>query len=447
MIIPFGVASFVWPGRRPKGSAVPFSQPHRGYGVASAKSSRQRLFHHRLATAVICLVSVVILSLSTTPLWAQDPITVIENSYTDEYPEHGFTFHLRAVGAQDITAITLYYQRVQDGSPNAVILDFRPDHSIEIEHTLVTHHQLLVIPFTEVVYWWQVQDATGEQLTTEPWRILTSDDRFDWQELADEGITVHWYRGGDQFGRALLAVSQATLGRLQKDLGVQVQQPIHMYVYATLTETGDFGRVDGEEWLGQEQTVAPNLAFAVIPPRGRGYAMMRSLSAHQVTRLALTQTVADAPHWLVEGLAVGYEERPAPDYFQALSQALRGRRVIPLEALCQSWDPAALRYGESASVVLYIRDEYGPEAITDLLAAYRDGASCQEGVQAVLGVTLEQLQTQWEASLQGELDLWTRVQNAFRYNPLVISAVGFAIAIALVLATHYVSRIGVRSER
>jgi hypothetical protein len=109
------------------------------------------------------------------------------------------------------------------------------------------------------------------------------------------------------------------------------------------------------------------------------------------------------PLWLSEGLATSVEHTfvPDPNAHSLLEAALRERGPISLSALCAAFphDPASahLAYAQSASVIDYIRDMYGRQALRDLIAAYADGATCEGGVRRVLGSSLDRTQTLWLA--------------------------------------------------
>ena len=134
---------------------------------------------------------------------------------------------------------------------------------------------------------------------------------------------------------------------------------------------------------------------------------MRRIIPHEITHLLVYQAAGGAlghvPSWLSEGLATLNEELPDPEDAVLLEMALSQDSLVSLENLCGPFplDPseAKLSYAQSASVVGFIRDHYGRQGLTHLITAYADGVSCTEGV-GVLGVSFDELETQWRASLQ-----------------------------------------------
>jgi hypothetical protein len=61
---------------------------------------------------------------------------------------------------------------------------------------------------------------------------------------------------------------------------------------------------------------------------------------------------------------------------------------------------ALLGYAQSESIVDFIAATYGDDAIARLIAVFREGVSYDEAVEQALGVTMEELDTQWRASIQ-----------------------------------------------
>ena len=84
-----------------------------------------------------------------------------------------------------------------------------------------------------------------------------------------------------------------------------------------------------------------------------------------------------------------------------LAAARDSQQFLSLSSLCGPFNPAqvSLAYAESESAVRYIRERYGAEGINRLLTAYAGGADCAAGVQSSLGLSLDQLQADWQQNL------------------------------------------------
>jgi len=164
----------------------------------------------------------------------------------------------------------------------------------------------------------------------------------------------------------------------------------------------------GRNWIGGQ--AHPDLGvIAIAVPNVEGYtSRMKRYIPHEITHLLVYQLVTPqgyqhVPEWLDEGLATANERLPTPEHAMALEQASEGGNLLPLRDLCAPFSPdsetAFLSYAQSGSTVKYIRERYGADGIRKLLAAYRDGASCESGIKQALQVSLYNLETAWRGSL------------------------------------------------
>ena len=99
--------------------------------------------------------------------------------------------------------------------------------------------------------------------------------------------------------------------------------------------------------------------------------------------------------------------------------------------MCGSFgsERAHLSYAESASLVRYILDRPGGAAkIKGLLNAYRDGATCEGGVQQELKVSLIELQTDWQRDVLNSNPLLDFLRSA---APWLVLFVPVALIFAL----------------
>jgi len=204
-------------------------------------------------------------------------------------------------------------------------------------------------PFAIITFWWQIEDAVGNRLITEPQQFEYTDNRFQWEHLSADGLTVHWIEG---YGDPVVVAIPYEEGYTSRMMRYIPHEITHLLVYQAVTPTG----------------------YKYVPC------------------------------WLDEGLATANERLPTPEYAMALEEARVAGALLPLEDLCVPFSPnsrtAFLAYAESASVVQFIRERYGAEGIRTLLAAYANGASCAGGVQEALNISLSGLETIWRAHLE-----------------------------------------------
>jgi hypothetical protein len=343
------------------------------------------------------------------PVLAQGDIVVLVNEHRYQFAQE-IGFSLETTGSNGITDVVLSYQVSGRAKPFTVRPDFvaGPHVSVQYVHDLRRHY---IRPFTEITYRWAITDAAGQQLTTEAVTFAYDDDRFSWHSpLTEADITVTWYRGTEAFGRKVLAVARQARERISAEIGVEGgmkverSQPIRIYLYAHLDDLHGALNPGGREWVAGQAFPGLSTFLVAISPDQDSVTEMQRIIPHEISHLVVHQAAPDyVPPWLDEGLAVLNEELPAPQREAALKAALTQDGLLPLETLCAPFPldshQATLAYAQSASVVRFVREQYGREGLSRLVAAYGLGATCQRGVEQALGVTLKQLEDDWRADL------------------------------------------------
>jgi hypothetical protein len=356
----------------------------------------------RIALGLLLCLSLILVSSQS--LKADDEIVVVESNSHYEFGRQ-LSFHLAASSASGITQVILSFRAAGDAA-TVERLQFVAGPSVTVDHTYDLQGRYIK-PFSRVEYWWALSDGAGHRLTTEVQTFSYEDNRFAWQSLTGGGVTVYWYQGPEAFGQAALDVAVGAVPRISADLGVGTPQPIRAFLYGNLSDLEGALPPTGREWVGGQAYPELGAFVASIPPDERSLSTMKRVIPHEITHLLVYQAAGGAlgyvPTWLNEGLATLSQELPDPEAAIVLESALSQDGLVRLENLCGPFpldaSEARLSYAQSASMVRFIRDHYGRQGLTRLITAYADGVSCTEGV-GVLGVSFDELETQWRASLQ-----------------------------------------------
>lgn len=343
------------------------------------------------------------------PTASAEGITVVESRAEHNFAQQ-ITFTLQVASDAEITAVYLFFRATGDEQARSELLDIEPGREISVSYA----HDLRLFPlppFTQVSFWWQIEDSAGNQLTTELQQFEYTDNRFRWEQSSDSNLSVHWVEGhGDPvFAQAALDIARASLEEINAELRAPLPESIAIYIYDAQHNLDAAMLLTGREWVvGQAH---PELGLVVVAiPYEDGYtSRMERYIPHEITHLLVYQAVTPAgyryvPEWLDEGLAMSNERLPTPEFTITLQEARAAEQLLPLEYLCVPFPPDSrttfLAYAQSGSVVRFIRERYGAEKIRALLAAYANGASCASGVQDTLNVSLSGLETAWRVSLE-----------------------------------------------
>jgi hypothetical protein len=261
--------------------------------------------------------------------------------------------------------------------------------------------------FSTISYWWEVDDQAGKHLQSAVQSLAYIDNRFNWQDFTSKSIRVHWLEGDSGFAANAASIANEALPKIQQQLGARPPSPIDIYIYATVAQLRSAVELTGRPWLGGLARPEFGVVLVAIANDESASINMRRDIPHELTHLlvfvAASPNYHNLPHWLDEGLASLNEEEPNPTQAVALQNAWNANQLLAIESLCGAFpidaSSAVLAYAESRGVVQQIVNEYGSAGLQALLAAYRDGAACQAGVERGLKDSIASLELKWKSTL------------------------------------------------
>ncbi len=265
-------------------------------------------------------------------------------------------------------------------------------------------------PFAQVTFWFQISLADDKTYESPRYSFLYDDNRYSWQVIQDDDLRLHWYKGNQAFGQSAFEKAQTAYQSLQALLPGPPGKPIHIYVYATAEDVQNTLNLGGGGWVSGH--ALPDLGVALVSiDTGVSQAeeMARQIP-HELAHVLLFRLTglayATLPGWLVEGIASQAETAPKTNYAQVLATARQNQALIPLTDLCGLFpsDPAGvvLAYAQANSFVEYLSDKYGATGIRELVQAYSEGLTCEEGARRAMGYTLSELDEHWRKDWLGD---------------------------------------------
>ncbi len=338
---------------------------------------------------------------------ADTPISVISQGQTYSFAQQ-IRFTAEFSSTSPITAVTLLITAQGDWNVFNASLPVPEGQTRVLVSYAMDLQRDPIYPFSQVDYWWNVRSADGSELVTEPLSFLYVDNRYDWREVAQDKIRVCWAADDPALGHAALRMAQDGLQRIQAILGEPFTQETTIYIYPSLGELRSALTLANRDWA----TGIANLELGVIlVGAGEGAVAtddLRDTLSHEVAHSAIQHSAggpnATVPEWLHEGLATVNEVTPNPWFEVELEEAVESNNLFSLETLCapprSDQSSRTLSYAQSVGIVRYLQNHYGNQVIRQLLAAYGDGADCNGGVERVLGMTLDELHTDWVRSLR-----------------------------------------------
>lgn len=334
---------------------------------------------------------------------AQEGITVISNTYEPLFAQE-ISFRLEARSESEIDKIVLLYRIGGEEVINRGYPDFIPAQEVAAEYVMDLKRGEIA-PFSEIEYSWRIEDAAGNRLDTEPVSFLYEDDRFQWESLTQEKVTLYWYDADRAFGEGLLEVALESLARLEEEVGVKSEESIKVVVYQSKDDMLGALVSRGEVFEAEVITLGTVVSRDTVLLHGTHRGVEKTIAhelSHVVVHLATENPYGDIPAWLDEGLAMYNEGGLPAANGEALERAIQTNRLISVRSLtAPSGKPEEVNlfYGEVYSVVEFLLNNYGKEKMAELLAVFKEGAAYDDALMEVYGFDQDDLDAQWRGSL------------------------------------------------
>ena len=255
-----------------------------------------------------------------------------------------------------------------------------------------------VTPNTLVSYEWRAIDGDDVVLSEEG-TIRYEDDqsRLDWQTAQLGETTVHWYGDGEVQARRFGELAAVGVSQGEELLGTELAGPVDVFVYE---DQEDFFAALGpgaREWTGAAAFGDIRTIFMWLGGGDSQY--LETAMLHEVTHIVFNDATDNPYHepatWINEGIAVWAEADDASDATSFVREQAAAGGLFAFEAISQRFPigdlGGSLSYAQGASMIDFIVDQHGREAIARMTAAYRDGASDEEALEAATGTKADEL--------------------------------------------------------
>ncbi len=255
-----------------------------------------------------------------------------------------------------------------------------------------------VTPHTPVSYRWRATEGNEVVLSREQ-TIRYEDDRagLDWQSAQLGEATVHWYGSAEAQAMRFGELTAIGVERGEQLLGTELAGPVDVFVYATRDDfLGALGP-GAREWVGA--VAYSDLRTIFMWLEGGSAAYLEVAMVHEVTHIVFHDATDNPYHeparWLNEGVATWSEISDAGEQRSIVEFEAAGGGLFSFDAITAQFPigqrGAELSYAQGTTMIDLIVDRYGPEAIARIAAAYREGASDAEALEAGTGVPADQL--------------------------------------------------------
>lgn len=259
--------------------------------------------------------------------------------------------------------------------------------------------------FASISYVYQFTLNSGDIVESPSYEFTYLDNRYNWQELIEEPFKIYWYEGEITLAQEVLdAALQGEDSMLELLQQPENLDPITIFIYSSEEELQTTLTAVGQSWVSGHADPARGSIVVALPPAVSQPLEIQRLIPHEIAHILLYRFMGAEfeylPAWLSEGLSSQMEIYSLPEYDLVVQRAYEGRDLIPFAHLCQAFpadvELAFQAYAQADALVDYIQQEYGVTGLQSMIYAYDQGVSCERGVEVSLGVTLQELEKDWQ---------------------------------------------------
>ncbi len=260
-------------------------------------------------------------------------------------------------------------------------------------------------------YEYRFRAVTPEGAITGPTgTFVVEDDRYDWRTLAGDGVTLHWYAGGDAFAQRALGIGEDAIRQAAELLGVQEVEPVDFFVYDSIE--GLYGAMGPgtRENVGGQANSATRTLIGHVGPGDVASDWVDTLVTHELTHIVFADATDNPyhrpPRWLNEGLAVYLADGYGVGDRAQVAGAAGDGTLIPLSGIVglfpTTYQRFSLAYAESVSAVDFFIDTYGRDKLVQLITSYHEGVTDDEAFLAATGADFAAFDDAWLAAQGAE---------------------------------------------
>ena len=301
----------------------------------------------------------------------------------------------------EFESIDLVFKVLSTGNSTVVPAEFDGVSSVEAFYGI--RPQDPIAAFSTIEFWFVLTMDDGSVSQSDTESFIYMDNRYQWQTLGTDGpYEIYWIDGDLAFGQE---IEDVLLQSIDQNEYITLPSPdsLRVYVYDTASSLQSALKITNARWVAGHANPAENIILTSIPFNFEKSLEIQRQIPHELTHIRLSMEMGEdysnLPAWYEEGLASLSEMVTIPEYWDMLQAAWRTNDMIPFSQLCRSFPSeeaqAGLAYAQADSFVRFLYNEHGEIGLENLLDAYKQGYSCENGIKETFGLDLEDLEKDW----------------------------------------------------
>lgn len=310
--------------------------------------------------------------------------------------------------------------------------------------TLGTSGRSYIPSGVSVTYYFEITNVEEKRYYTQPANFTYLDPQYSWKSMYIDPITVYWHGFSEDDVYAAVRSTQEQVSKIREIVGADELRPIKAIIINNPREAS-------KSFPPVSEAAVRDRLYGGFAFKDYDLFMVGGLNTdsmiHETVHLIMAQSIdspfSKIPAWLNEGLAMYFESR-AHVRTHEISKRIR-KGDLPSLASMKSIPgrPADVRlfYAQSDSVVRHMMDEFGEHKMSELLLKLKSGSDIDSSVKKVYGLTLVQLQKDWEENLLPNFNRKLIVDPGTFWTSSMMAG-AFIIAITIIGVKWLRNRIG-----
>ncbi len=221
------------------------------------------------------------------------------------------------------------------------------------------------------------------------------------EEIERNGVTITYEEGLKSASIEILGTVPSIRKKIQSRVGLRLDFPFHIIIFK---DRENFIMQAGNDLIAAyalpaQSRIVMDLSQMRVHPLN-----IELITMHEITHLVLHHHIKreNLPKWFDEGISEwvsGISDMINPDKKDVLKRAVIGRKIIPLYRLSDSFprdrNRFALAYEQSRSMVEYIENEYGEDALRSIIMRLKKGETFNDAVRNEFLITFAELESSW----------------------------------------------------
>lgn len=336
-------------------------------------------------------------------------VSIVRDQVALNFPE-GLDFKLETDSESAVTKADLLFSVGANRTLIQTSAQLADSSNGIIDHFV--NMQTLGIPTgLSLSYHWRLLTQDGTVVDTPVMQTDWFDDRYQWTTYSSSDVLLFAYGEEEQFYDQAAQVAQDAVAELQQRFDAPARgEPLRIWLYQSQSDMSGALSPNSREWIGGVSYSRYSLIAAVVPS-GSEYAIQRVIPhevAHQIIHDATHNPFIHPATWLDEGIAMAVQTVDLEGLDEMVEDAYLAGTLPTVQSMISEFGSdggsTRLAYASSYSVVTFIENTVGTDAITELVSAYADGLSHDQTLLSVLEIDTTELNRRWRDHLENQVN-------------------------------------------